>query len=190
MEVLEQKDRDIRVYEEFSRIFKYFEGLSENEKELISPLVQNAAFMRIALDDLQEIITKEGPVESYQNGANQSGMKQSAALQAYNALVKNYAAVIKRLTDMLPPMRQNTVSFAPVIRDPAEMKRQQEEHDRNTREELARAAAFQQKQRELDDLISKAGSMEERQRLIRERNSLRYSSFTYNETDEQGDNEE
>ena len=165
------------MFEEFSRIFKYFERLSENEKEILSPLIQNAAFMRVALDDLQEIIAKEGPVEAYQNGANQSGMKQSAALQAYNTLVKNYAAIIKRLTDLLPPMKQDAVPAAPVKQELAEVMRQHEERDKHTREELERAAAFQQKQRELDDLISRANSPEEREALIRERNTMKFSSF-------------
>ena len=176
MEHLKQEDRDIRVYEEFSRIFKYFEELSENEKAILSPLIQNAAFMRVALDDLQEIIAKEGPVESYQNGANQSGMKQSAALQAYNALVKNYASVIKKLFDELPPMKQNSVSFVPIRIDPEERKRQDEEQHQRISAELDRAAAFQQRQRELDDLISKASTAEEREQLINERKTMRFLS--------------
>ena len=174
MEGFGQLTQDIRVFEEFSRIFKFYESLSENKKEFLSPLIQNAAFMRVTLDDLQEIITKEGPVDSYQNGANQSGMKQSAALQAYNALVKNYASVIKRLTDMLPPMKQNAVSFAQI--KPA---REQDEDERikQINEEIDRAVVFQQKQRELDDLIGKADSEEEKQRLILERNTMSFSSF-------------
>lgn len=174
MEGFEQLTQDIRVFEEFSRIIKFYESLSENKKEFLSPLIQNAAFMRVTLDDLQEIITKEGPVDSYQNGANQSGMKQSAALQAYNALVKNYASVIKRLTDMLPPMKQNAVSFAQI--KPAQ-EQDEDERIKQINEEIDRAVVFQQKQRELDDLIGKADSEEEKQRLILERNTMSFSSF-------------
>ena len=58
--------------------------------------------MRVTLDDLQEIIKTEGVVDTYQNGATQSGKKQSATLQSYNALIKNYNTVIKTLINLLP----------------------------------------------------------------------------------------
>ena len=73
---------------------------------MITPILQNAAFMRVTLEDLQQLILEEGVVDEYQNGENQHGKKQSAALQSYNALVKNYAAVSKTLTQMLPPERK------------------------------------------------------------------------------------
>ena len=66
------------------------------------PLVEQAAFMRITLEDLQKQINEEGCVEEYQNGKNQQGFKTTAALQAYNSTVKNYAAVCERLDRILP----------------------------------------------------------------------------------------
>ena len=50
--------------------------------------------MKVTLEDLQEAINENGVTEEYQNGANQRGIKQSATLQSYNALIKNYASVI------------------------------------------------------------------------------------------------
>lgn len=58
--------------------------------------------MRITLTDLQAEINEGGCVEEYQNGRNQSGFKVTAALQAYNSTVKNYAAVCERLDRILP----------------------------------------------------------------------------------------
>ena len=57
--------------------------------------------MRATLEDLQEEVNTYGTTEEYQNGPNQSGFKQSAALQAYNATVKNYNATIKTLAGIL-----------------------------------------------------------------------------------------
>ena len=59
--------------------------------------------MRATLEDLQEIINREGVVDEYKNGANQYGTKQSATLQSYNALVKNYTTVQRQLLQLLPP---------------------------------------------------------------------------------------
>ena len=38
----------------------------------------------------------------YKNGENQFGLKKSAALEAYNTIIKNYNSVIKQLLDILP----------------------------------------------------------------------------------------
>ena len=58
--------------------------------------------MKVTLEDLQESIIMQGTTDEYQNGANQHGIKQSAQLQAYNSLIKNYANVIKTLSGLLP----------------------------------------------------------------------------------------
>ena len=102
-----------RINSEFDRIIGFFEDLNFNDREVLLPLIQNAAFMRITLEDLQELIQRDGVVEVYRNGENQYGTKQSAALQSYNSLIKNYSAVIKSLKDSLPPERR--AAFSPVI---------------------------------------------------------------------------
>ena len=97
-----EKETDKRIYDEYLRIGLFFEGTDETRFAMLLPLIRNAAFMRITLDDLTDIINETGAVEEYQNGENQHGMKQSAALQSYNALVKNYATIVKTLFGMLP----------------------------------------------------------------------------------------
>ncbi len=109
--------REKRIEHELSRISIYFEELDENKKAMIEPLLQNAAFMRIALEDLQEEISKEGPVEQYKNGNQQYGMKQSAALQAFNSTIKNYAVVIKTLTGFLPAKAELMTKFKALKKD-------------------------------------------------------------------------
>ena len=97
-------NKDERIEREYSRISRHFQDLPEKKRDVVFPLIQNAAFMAVTLQDLQSQIAAEGPVEIYTNGANQSGKKQSAAVQAYNSMVKNYATIIKTLTSMLPTM--------------------------------------------------------------------------------------
>lgn len=120
--------REQKVEAELKRISKYFKDMDKNQKAIISPLIQNSAFMRVTLDELQERITEEGVVEHYQNGANQFGTKQSAALQSYNVLVKNYAAVTKQLFSLLPPEKKKTAV-------PTWMQRQRNKPPAETEEE-------------------------------------------------------
>lgn len=90
--------KEERINQELAQLTDRFSGVDENKKAVIASLIQNAAFMKVTLEDLQAIINAEGVTEAYQNGANQHGTKQSSTLQSYNALIKNYAAVIKTLT--------------------------------------------------------------------------------------------
>lgn len=105
---MQTKEQKIRT--ELDRLSILFEDLDENKRELLDSVLQNAAFMKVTLDELQEEIAKTGAVERYQNGANQYGLKQSAAVQAYNALVKNYTAIMKVLGERLPYKTKPTVS--------------------------------------------------------------------------------
>jgi len=109
----EIESKEKKIQEELKRISVHYADLDEEQKAILAPLLQNAAFMRVTLEDLQQLIIEEGVTDVYQNGANQHGRKQSASLQAYNALVKNYASVTKTLSQMLPPRKKE--SLPPVI---------------------------------------------------------------------------
>ena len=65
-------------------------------------LIYNIAFMSVTLDELQAEINSSGAIESYQHGREQSGIKVSAAVQAYNSIMKNYIPAIKTLYGLLP----------------------------------------------------------------------------------------
>ena len=96
--------KEKRIAKELARISVYVEKVDANQRAMIQPLLQNVAFMAITLQDLQAEINNEGATEEYRNGNSQYGMKPSAGLQAYNAMIKNYAAVIKALSQLLPKM--------------------------------------------------------------------------------------
>lgn len=96
------KTKTQRVKTEYNKLKKLCNGLPQNKLAVALPLIEQAAFMRITLTDLQLEINESGCVEEYQNGRNQSGFKVTAALQAYNSTVKNYAAVCERLDRILP----------------------------------------------------------------------------------------
>ena len=81
---------------------KMFAAMPENELNFCDPLLQNAAFMCVTLQDLQEGINENGATDVYQNGRNQSGVKASADLQAYNSLAKVYNALMDKLSGKLP----------------------------------------------------------------------------------------
>ena len=142
-----ERSKEKRIENELKRISLYFEEIDGNQLAAVTPLLQNAAFMMVTLQDLQEQINAEGVTETYTNGANQRGVKSSAALQSYNSLIKNYASVIKALAGLLPPERKAALQVVPIKPDPEEERRQQEERNRRREEELARAIEYQRRQR-------------------------------------------
>ena len=94
------KEERIRI--ELDRISKVFDRVPEKERSVIDPLLQNYAFMKVTLEDLQEEINRDGIAETYQNGANQSGQKENSKLKSYNRLIKNFESVIKTVMKYLP----------------------------------------------------------------------------------------
>lgn len=148
-----ETEKNNLIYEEYERISSYYVDLSEGQAAIIYPLIKSAAVMRMALEDLAEFFIKEGTVEAYQNGEHQKGLKQSAALQAYNSTVKNYAGVIKQLYGLLPREKRPTVSevFTPRQKTPEEWNeeiRKDTERAARINAEIAAAAEKQRRDRE------------------------------------------
>lgn len=100
------KDREKKkkrlIAAELKKLVHLFSPLGEKEREFLQPLLENAAFMRVTLDELQKEINLTGAVENYQNGAAQHGVKVSSNIQAYNQLMKTYHALMDKLLSRLP----------------------------------------------------------------------------------------
>ena len=95
-------ERENRIKKEKNKLKKQFSKIDERKKQLVQRLIENAAFMAITLEDLQDDISMNGCISEYKNGENQYGTKKSPEVEIYNTMVKNYAAVIRQLTDLLP----------------------------------------------------------------------------------------
>lgn len=111
-----KKKKENRIKDEKKRLKEIFEELEENKRNLVTPLIEKAAFMSIELDDLQETIEQEGWTSEYKNGENQYGTKKSPEAETYIALSKNYAAVIKQLTELVPAEKRKASRLA-ALRD-------------------------------------------------------------------------
>lgn len=101
-----EKTKEQKIKSEKSRLRGIFRELDENKKKLVTPLIEKAAFMSIELDELQATIEQEGWTSEYKNGENQWGTKRSPEAETYIALSKNYAAIIKQLTELVPAAKR------------------------------------------------------------------------------------
>jgi vacuolar-type H+-ATPase subunit D/Vma8 len=94
-----------RIKKEINRIKKLLKNLSKQTIDINIKLIERAAFMAIALEDLEKVMGERGEeayVSKYQNGENQWGTKISPEIQTYNSTMKNFMTVMKQLTDLLP----------------------------------------------------------------------------------------
>lgn len=145
LKTLKKLTKEEQITAEVERISALFESADDNKKALATPLIENAAFMRVTLAEMQAIINRDGVIDHYTNGKNQGGAKASAAVQGYNSLVKNYAAVIKTLLGLVPlAVYERKVTQ---IREPEEPAETEEEKIARINAEIERAAAWQAAQR-------------------------------------------
>jgi hypothetical protein len=103
---MKKKKKEIEIVDpvssEMERLTVLFDNIDPDKKNLCKNLIQNAAFMSVSLQKLQEDLNESGWVEEYQNGENQCGRKPSSTAQIYNKLISNYNNVIKQLIGLLP----------------------------------------------------------------------------------------
>lgn len=137
--------KEEQITAEVERINELFKGADANKMAMAKPLIENAAFMRVTLAEMQEIINRDGVIDHYTNGQHQGGAKASAAVQGYNSLVKNYTTVIKTLMSLVPlEVRKTTMAQIQEQTKPTET---EEERRERINAEIARAAAWQAEQR-------------------------------------------
>ena len=94
--------KETRINAEIKKLNKIFTKMDTKNKKSIHSLIENAAFMSVTLEDLQNTINTQGVVSEYQNGENQWGTKKSPEIEIYNTMIKNHMSVMKQLTDLLP----------------------------------------------------------------------------------------
>ena len=92
---------DKRVETLAKKMLKTIGEIDENQKDIVKSLVEEAAFMRVTLQNLRTAISVNGVVDTYQNGENQSGRKKSTEVDIYNTMIKNYNATVKQIIDVV-----------------------------------------------------------------------------------------
>lgn len=100
---------DSKVKKEIKKLTDIFKEIPEDKKQLVNKLIENAGFMAVLLEKLQEDMKTNGYKEKYQNGKEQWGYKRSISADLYQVTIKNYSNTIKQLTELLP--KENSDEF-------------------------------------------------------------------------------
>ena len=82
---------------QLKNLFFIFLSVDETKTQLVDNLIEQAAFMKVELDKLQEQIKKHGAVQVSSKGTQ----RQTEAAKYYTKLVNSYGTVIKTLNTIL-----------------------------------------------------------------------------------------
>ena len=122
-----------RIEAKRTELMETFASMPQEQLKVASDLIAQAAFLAVSLEDLSEIIAKEGMTETYTNGKNQSGRKISSNAKMYSALIGKYNTIVVKLLKIVPPK--------PVDRNrEKEVRRKMEELEKDRQYEYAQAA--------------------------------------------------
>ncbi len=81
-----------RIAKHLKNIQKLFKNIPENKKNLLNSLIENAAFMEVQLELMQDILNDEAT----------SKTERKETVQQYNSMSKNYLSCMGKLLENLP----------------------------------------------------------------------------------------
>ncbi len=101
-------DKETLVNREISRLTNLFKDIDKNKRLTVKGLVEEAAYMKITLQELKKEIDKAGPIDEMPQG-EYSILREHPALKAYNTMVQRYTNIIDKLTNLHPKDIQKDV---------------------------------------------------------------------------------
>ena len=98
--------KKILAYEDLKTLKETFEKMDNDKSKLALSLLDEAYFCGDTLKKLKEKVEKDGVVTEMCQG-NYNIDRENPALKSYNTTIKNYQALIKQITDLLPNQNNN-----------------------------------------------------------------------------------
>lgn len=94
-------EKEKQIKKEIRKLRRLFKTLPNDKRKAAEGLVNEAAFMRVTLEETRYIVDQEGPLEWFEQGS-QRFKREHPATKVYNTMVNRYSAVCKQLFDMVP----------------------------------------------------------------------------------------
>lgn len=104
--IREEKDR--KVNNEIRRINGLCKDIDRSKRLIAKGWIEEAAYMKITLEELKEEIDRSGPIDEMPQG-EYSILREHPALKAYNTMVQRYTNIIDKITGLFPKEEQKEV---------------------------------------------------------------------------------
>jgi hypothetical protein len=100
---MDQEEKKKRIVKERRRLSRQFAELEKRNRAVVDGLIEQAAFLRVQLQELSEDLIENGVTELFQQGEKQDPYdRQRPAANVYNSMNANYQKIIAKLNDLLP----------------------------------------------------------------------------------------
>lgn len=95
---------DKRVNAEIRKINKVLKDadVTEYRRKSLQPIIENAAYMCVKLQDTIEVLGESDVCVPYDNGGGQKGIKENPVFKGYESLFKTYMLAMGKILDTLP----------------------------------------------------------------------------------------
>lgn len=101
MSISEQLEKEKKIKQEINRIKKLYKDFSKDKTKVLEGLMNEAAFMKISLEELRSDLLKNGMTELFVQG-EQEFMRERPEVKVYTNFIQKYSVVMKQLIDVLP----------------------------------------------------------------------------------------
>lgn len=111
MESRTAEERAIAEMDSLRRLlFDYVED--RDRIEILAPVIENVAWMKVKLDDAREAIKESSVVIAYDNGGGQKGLRENPLFKGYTSLFKSYMSGMSKILELIPPAEARRVEQA------------------------------------------------------------------------------
>lgn len=101
MVIKKELTKEEKVKKEMRRLKRVYKDLDIKKKQAVDGLIEEAAFMRVTLEELKVMIDESGPIDEMPQG-EYSILREHPAVKTYNTMIQRYSTIIKQLSDLLP----------------------------------------------------------------------------------------
>lgn len=101
MRLYDQEEKEKQIKREILKLRRLFKALPKDKIKAVEGLIQEAAFMRVTLEEARYVIDKEGILEFFKQGS-QEFLREHPATKVYSTMINRYASICKQLFEMIP----------------------------------------------------------------------------------------
>lgn len=106
-----------RIKKEKEKLLEMFTGIAdEDRRSLVNSVIEEAAFLKVALLQAKTELKKEGLTTETKN-ASQKFIKAHPATAIYEKYARQYTQIINQLIEYLPPKEKEKVSKLAALRN-------------------------------------------------------------------------
>ena len=102
MSISEHLEKEKKIKQEINRLKKIFKDFEKDKAKILEGLINEAAFMKITLEETRQDLLQNGLTELFEQG-EQSFNRERPEVKIYTTFTQRYSVVMKQLIDLLPP---------------------------------------------------------------------------------------